>query len=67
MKKTILVGLGALAMAIAAIACIGRTNDATETFAEYSQGDVISAGKARVWIGYDTANPFYSYATELKI
>lgn len=67
MKKTILVGLGALAMAIAAIACIGRTNDATETFAEYSQGDVISAGKARVWIGYDTKSPFYSYATELKI
>ncbi len=33
-----------------------------EAEGEYSQGDVIANNKARIWIGYDTANPFYSYA-----
>ena len=28
----------------------------------YSQGSVIANDKARIWIGYDTSNPFYSYA-----
>ena len=30
--------------------------------AAYSQGSVIANNKARIWIGYDTSNPFYSYA-----
>ena len=27
-----------------------------------TQGNVIASNQARVWIGYDTNNPFYSYA-----
>ena len=37
-------------------------SDFVETKAAYSQGDVVDKDKARIWIGYDTNNPFYSYA-----
>ena len=29
---------------------------------EISAGEIIANDKARIWIGYDTSNPFYSYA-----
>lgn len=29
---------------------------------EITVGDVINNDKARIWIGYDTSNPFYDYA-----
>ena len=41
---------------------LGNKNNAITVEATYSQGDVVGNNKARIWIGYDTSNPFYSYA-----
>ena len=42
---------------------IGQGNKAVMARAEtYSQGNVVAKDKARIWIGYDSGNPFYSYA-----
>ena len=52
------------AIAAGAVA-FNASNDgvrAVEAEGEYSQGSVIAKDKARIWIGYDTGNPFYSYA-----
>lgn len=38
------------------------TSKISQARAAYSQGSVIPNNKARIWIGYDTSNPFYSYA-----
>ena len=68
MKKSILVGLGALTMAIAAVACVGHGNNPIETRADtYSQGSVIPKGKVRIWIGYDTSNSFAKDVDVIKL
>lgn len=67
MKAKTLLSFVTIAMAATAIAYLGQEKNAVETRAAYSQGSVIPAGKARVWVGYDTGNPFTSYATEMKL
>lgn len=42
----------------------GKKTNVQAAKAEYSQGSVIANDKARIWIGYDTGNPFYSYADD---
>ena len=65
MKIKKLIGLSALTGVFAIGAAVGlNVNNIKRVDAVYSQGDVIDKGKARVWIGYDTSNPFYSYADE---
>ncbi len=39
-----------------------KGNKAYKASAAYSQGSVIAINKARIWLGYDSGNPFYSYA-----
>lgn len=45
-----------------AVLAIGFNKKAEKAYATYSQGNVIANNKARIWIGYDTGNPFYTYA-----
>ena len=60
--KILLATLGIFAVtAIGAAAFLG-TKEVKAANAAYSQGSVIANDKARIWIGYDTSNPFYSYA-----
>ncbi len=56
------------AFTLAAAGALGlnlrNKNTALSADAVYSQGSVIANNKARIWIGYDSQNPFYSYADE---
>lgn len=68
MKKVglikLLVGLTLVASGAFAVGS-GLSHKKVESVnAEYSQGSVIANDKARIWIGYDTSNPFYSYADD---
>lgn len=50
-----------------ALANVNKTDNKSFVYADgetYSQGDVVGKNKARIWIGYDLDNPFYSYADE---
>jgi hypothetical protein len=68
MKKSILLGLGAVAISAASIISIRSIRDPVEARAEtYSQGDVVPSGKARLWVGYDTQTPFTKNTTEMKL
>ena len=60
-KKILLAAGLLLGIGAGAVASIGW-KETLETHATSSQGDVIANDKARIWIGYDTSNPFYSYA-----
>ena len=39
-----------------------KTEAAVASSLATSQGSVIANDKARIWLGFDTSNPFYSYA-----
>ena len=66
MKKikllTILSAFTLAAAGVLGLASLKENKKAESVSAEYSQGSVIANNKARIWIGYDTGNPFYSYA-----
>ena len=51
-----------LGFGVAAGLSLAKKQNSVKVKAEYSQGSVIANDKARIWIGYDTSNPFYSYA-----
>ena len=68
MKTRLFLGLGALAISAASIISIRSIHDPVEARAEaYSQGDIVPSGKARLWVGYDTENPFTKNTTEMKL
>lgn len=61
--------IGGLAIAMMSICTLGGVlaihsfnKEPVSVSAAYSQGSVIANDKARIWIGYDSGNPFYSYA-----
>ena len=67
MRKSRLLLASALTVALGVGATISGLKPAKVAKADgapYSQGSVVGKNEARIWIGYDTANPFYSYADE---
>ena len=68
MKKSSIIKLfSTLTLAVSGAFAVGlavSSKKVEAVNAEYSQGSVIANDKARIWIGYDTSSPFYSYADE---
>ncbi len=62
LKAVIGFTLAFLGLGVVGSASFINKNSYHEARAAYSQGSVIANDKARIWIGYDTSNPFYSYA-----
>lgn len=69
-KKLFISTLGGLAILFGMFAFVPKNVEsirAAEESTTYSQGDVVAKDKTRIWIGYDTSNPFYQYADDIKI